>query len=297
MKLIHEKLSTRTCDVEEHEAFLDECRADYDELLAREERGDYDPNPSFTPIACGDLREIDPPAPPRCASLRPIVRRSGRAPRRATVSRNAVTASASASGSDGPPREPPSSVAVAFVDRSYVERFIIFDTTLAASPDWLVARVKLYESWLRVYPSGRLTPSEKRIVEDARRRCRARFKFNDCFANAKNLVRADVTGTLMYCEGLADDGRLHHGWALINGKVVDPTGSAPPLHRVKGCTKVPKFVLGTFGAKHSYRGAIVPKGQWEERRNELDTEAAHLLAFPDGSGRVFDRFTGLWVHS
>ena len=68
-----------------------------------------------------------------------------------------------------------------------------------------------------------LTKEEKKILTAA---CRGRkFELKQCFYNAQMLVLNDDSGELQYAEGWAHSGFIpvHHGWVLLNGKVIDLT--------------------------------------------------------------------------
>ena len=69
-----------------------------------------------------------------------------------------------------------------------------------------------------------LSPEEVDIVRRAHHRLR--FQMQGCYRNAQELVLRDASNTLQYVEGYGL-GRacipLMHGWATVNGKVVDPT--------------------------------------------------------------------------
>jgi len=71
--------------------------------------------------------------------------------------------------------------------------------------------------------SSPLTDGERDVVHAAMRGLKVEMK--QCFVNAQQLVMADGTGTLVYNEGWACGGFVttHHGWATINGKVIDVT--------------------------------------------------------------------------
>lgn len=77
----------------------------------------------------------------------------------------------------------------------------------------------------RSYESRRRSRGEAGYV---RRFCvtDARYPRKFCFQNAQELVRRS-NGTLKYVEGFAVSGPLgvpvHHGWATLNGAVIDPT--------------------------------------------------------------------------
>jgi hypothetical protein len=77
------------------------------------------------------------------------------------------------------------------------------------------------------FESEALTAKERAVVDEALRRCRiARFQTGLCYSNAQMLVVSDPTRTLLYCEGMATGTvpvPLNHGWAVINGKVIDLT--------------------------------------------------------------------------
>lgn len=73
-----------------------------------------------------------------------------------------------------------------------------------------------------------LTSDEQAIVARAYRRTHFRPIPRGCFGNAQRLVLNDATMSLCYAEGYAASVNVvgfpvHHGWATINGKVIDPT--------------------------------------------------------------------------
>jgi hypothetical protein len=77
------------------------------------------------------------------------------------------------------------------------------------------------------FPSEPLTPDEERIARAAIGTRRV-FRVMECFHNAQRIVLADKTKTLQYVEGYRIHRELaghfvHHAWATIHGKVIDPT--------------------------------------------------------------------------
>ena len=73
----------------------------------------------------------------------------------------------------------------------------------------------------KLWRNEELTPAELRVVQDARHKSgRKQFRQGKCFANAQLLALVDPR--LSYAEGVAGRGG-HHGWNVINGKVVDVT--------------------------------------------------------------------------
>jgi hypothetical protein len=96
----------------------------------------------------------------------------------------------------------------------------------------------------RNFRSARLTDQERQIVTAAIGR--KQFRLRECFANACRLVLADRSGLLTYVEGYRAScpGGLH-GWAAINGKIVDVT-----VYTSNGASKY----LGTFPTSERYFG-------------------------------------------
>lgn len=98
------------------------------------------------------------------------------------------------------------------------------------------------------YASTPLTRDERSIVQAAKLNAIDRsFQPKQCFYNAQLLAVADETRTLAYCEGFACSGimPLHHGWCVINGKVVDLTWRQKPQGPP---------IMGTFGPEWGYVG-------------------------------------------
>lgn len=87
--------------------------------------------------------------------------------------------------------------------------------------------VALYDYLLKFgtpYVSQKLTFAERRVVLRAARQAAISFQWRECFYNAQLLVLADSTGQLTYAEGIGTKTiPCLHGWATINGKVVDLT--------------------------------------------------------------------------
>jgi len=105
------------------------------------------------------------------------------------------------------------------------------------------------------FESAPLTQEERAILDKAIERCPvARFQTGLCYFNAQMLVTADPTRTLIYCEGMAMGTvpvALNHGWAAINGKVIDLT-----WRRVNGGRgKFKDRVLGAIPEGWAYYGA------------------------------------------
>lgn len=80
-------------------------------------------------------------------------------------------------------------------------------------------------------------------------------KMKQCFANAQQVVLADSSGLLSYGEGFALGAAqfpLHHGWVVVNDKVVDLTwrNPAPSRGRLGG------HVLGLLPPDWVYCGVL-----------------------------------------
>ena len=81
----------------------------------------------------------------------------------------------------------------------------------------------------REYRSAPLTEAQREVVEAALRCVRFALKGFDraqCFANPQKLIMSDGSRTLVYVEGFCQPRGfppLHHGWAALDGKVIDPT--------------------------------------------------------------------------
>ena len=83
------------------------------------------------------------------------------------------------------------------------------------------------------FPSARLTKKETEHLTGVVRLAKkagCRFRAKECFYNAGTLSLADDSGQIRYCEGFAHVHSIpvHHGWNLLNGKVIDLTWPAFP---------------------------------------------------------------------
>lgn len=99
--------------------------------------------------------------------------------------------------------------------------------------------------------SAALTKEERELVRKAKGR--ASFVSPSSFHNARKLVLGDTTNTLVYVEGYLKSTEhpiRHHGWAEINGKVIDLTNRY-------GREKV--FAIGTIPDGAEYLGVNIPK--------------------------------------
>ena len=99
----------------------------------------------------------------------------------------------------------------------------------------------------RAYESQRFTKEESRIVAAAIKRHGVGFGWQRCFSNSQALLECDDSGRIVYVEGFVYTRSLYpvlHGWAAINGKVVDVT--LPPRNRREARLAEPLRVLGEF---------------------------------------------------
>jgi hypothetical protein len=108
------------------------------------------------------------------------------------------------------------------------------------------------------FTSEPLTDEELAIVFDAVDNSRKRFKQRECFYNAQMLVHFDETDTLVYHEGYAF-GRaiiaVHHGWASINGKVIDLTWR---LEKGRSKGRLRDRIIGEYPEGYEYLGIPFP---------------------------------------
>jgi len=109
------------------------------------------------------------------------------------------------------------------------------------------------------FTSQELTYDEMAIVVRAIDDARMRFQIKQCFYNAQMLVLADRNNKLVYHEGYAF-GRaiiaVQHGWASINGKVIDLTWRLDQTIRKSGRLK--DRVIGVYPEGFEYVGVPFP---------------------------------------
>jgi len=109
------------------------------------------------------------------------------------------------------------------------------------------------------FTSQKLTEYEMDIVVRAIDDARMRFQIKQCFYNAQMLVLADRNNKLIYHEGYAF-GRaiiaVQHGWATINGKVIDLTWRLDQTIRKSGRLK--DRVIGVYPEGFEYVGVPFP---------------------------------------
>ena len=101
------------------------------------------------------------------------------------------------------------------------------------------------------FASAALSRDEHAIVKAAMLQSVDRsFAPKQCFYNSQLLAIADMTRTLVYHEGFAVAGLIpvHHGWCVINDKVVDLTWRD---------ASTGKKVLGVFGPEWGYKGVAL----------------------------------------
>ena len=129
--------------------------------------------------------------------------------------------------------------------------------------------------WGATLESASLTSEEEATLWKAVDQCRIRFQQKQCFYNAQLLCLYDYSGTLAYMEGYAA-GRacmpVHHGWATINGKVIDLTWRTEKANH-KG--RLGNRVIG-----------IIPEG-WEYIGCPCDTVSARARMLESGEIRAF----------
>jgi len=109
------------------------------------------------------------------------------------------------------------------------------------------------------FTSQELTHEETDIVFRAVDDARMRFQIKQCFYNAQMLVLSDRNNKLIYHEGYAF-GRsiiaVQHGWATINGKVIDLTWRLDQPVRKTGRLK--DRVVGVYPEGFEYVGVPFP---------------------------------------
>ena len=104
------------------------------------------------------------------------------------------------------------------------------------------------------FTSQALTPEELALVMAATDNAGIRFQLRWCFYNAQKLVLSDTTYTLQYCEGLAigmSGLPVLHGWATLNGKVIDLTWRQ---HTTKRQGRLRDRVFGEIPPYWAYTG-------------------------------------------
>jgi hypothetical protein len=109
------------------------------------------------------------------------------------------------------------------------------------------------------FSSEALTEREMVTVMDAVDRARMRFQIKQCFYNAQMLVLADDSGDLIYHEGWAFGKAIiavHHGWASINGKVIDLTWRLDQTLRKRG--RLRDRIIGLYPEGYEYVGVPFP---------------------------------------
>jgi hypothetical protein len=108
------------------------------------------------------------------------------------------------------------------------------------------------------FVSAPLTPDERAIVLAAAKREHNNFPIKECFGNSMRLVLQD--DRLQYAEGYAYGAVLPvlHGWALLNGKVIDLTmrlrdARGESVRKPREPWHVDR-ILGEFPAERVYYG-------------------------------------------
>jgi len=109
------------------------------------------------------------------------------------------------------------------------------------------------------FTSQELTDDEMSIVFNAVDNSRTRFEQKQCYYNAQMLVHHDFSDQLVYHEGWAYGQAIiavQHGWATINGKVIDLTWRLDQPVRKKG--RLRDRVIGVFPKGFEYVGVPFP---------------------------------------
>ncbi len=129
------------------------------------------------------------------------------------------------------------------------------------------------------FDAAPLTPAEERVARAALGTRRV-FRLKQCFHNAQRIVLADKTKTLQYVEGHRTEAHIPlptlHAWAVVNGKVIDPT---PSITRADieetanllelGILPVAKgLTLGIFAEGTTYVGVALPRRVFMRRRGD-----------------------------
>ena len=111
----------------------------------------------------------------------------------------------------------------------------------------------------KFFKNEKLNDEEKNIVFAAIDNARIAFKEKQCFYNSQMLVLHDKSDSLIYNEGYAKTRinlPIHHGWASLNGKVVDLTWCVKNP-RTKG--RLHDRILGEFPEDYEYLGIPFPQ--------------------------------------
>ncbi|HVJ21342.1 MAG TPA: hypothetical protein VM686_38285 [Polyangiaceae bacterium] len=119
---------------------------------------------------------------------------------------------------------------------------------------------------------GPFTVEERRYVTETVKRARLVPKMGQCWRNARQaLLLGDANRRLAYVEGYTTGRGIHHGWLLLEGKVVDITLNAgtfrlkavtPPKQRRFGEVEAPHTGLEYFGVQ--FPRWTVERCNWRE---------------------------------
>jgi len=127
------------------------------------------------------------------------------------------------------------------------------------------------------FSSGPLTPQERTTVLQALTLCPEKhFRLGHCYYNAQLLVAFDTSRELIYCEGWAiglNSVPTLHGWASINGKVVDLTWKTEkPRHR----GRLRNRIWGTIPEDWAYYGATFDTDSLLARMHRIGATGSFL---------------------
>jgi len=152
--------------------------------------------------------------------------------------------------------------------------------------DFVLKRGQLFES-------QPLTREERALLFETLDRMCCRFPIQMCYANSISLVLADPR--FVYTEGYFAQERIGpgfpimHGWATLNGKVIDLTAR---LNVPRRSGRLRDRVLGEFPEKREYFG--VPIGREYMMRSAFDPKFTGSII--DDWQRGFPALKGAKIH-
>ncbi len=174
--------------------------------------------------------------------------------------------------------------------RSYMEQMVAFRAQCGGRPEgWGYSCVEDYVLDRGVtLESAPLTPEEEAILWKAVDHCSVRFQQKQCFYNAQLLCLYDYSNSLQYMEGYASGNAIipvHHGWATLNGKVIDLTWRTEKANH-KG--RLGNRIIGTIPEGWEYIGCSFSK---EDARARM-IESGEIRAFLGDYIAHFPRLSG-----
>jgi len=173
--------------------------------------------------------------------------------------------------------------------RHYMEQMVTMRRSMPTPEGWGYSCVEDYVLDRGVAPtSAPLTPEEEGILWMAVGNFGRRFQQKQCFYNSQLLCLYDHSDSLQYMEGIAQGNAIipvHHGWATINGKVIDLTWRTEKVNH-KG--RLGNRIIGTIPEGWEYLGCPFSKEDARARMIESGEIRAvlgdYMAHFPHLSG-------------